>query len=294
MSVFLRETDNKKLGIAYMIASSFSFAIMSFFVRLSGDGIPVMQKSFFRNLVAFFVALVMLKKSRISFKIGKGNAGCMMTRAVAGTLGILCNFFAVDHLNLADASILNKLSPFFAVIFSIFLLKENVRPVEWLTLSAAFVGALFVIKPSFSVDFLYSSVGTLGGMMAGLAYACVRKLGKSGVKGPVIVMFFSGFSCLFTLPALIFDFTPMTARELGCLLLAGCAAAMGQITITAAYTKAPAREISVFDYSQIIFTASLGFLFLHQIPDVLSVIGYAVIIGAAVFKWRYNMREIAS
>ena len=290
----MRETDNKKLGIAYIIASSFSFAIMSFFVRLSGDGIPVMQKSFFRNLVAFFVALVMLKKSRISFKIGKGNAGYMMTRAVAGTLGILCNFFAVDHLNLADASILNKLSPFFAVIFSIFLLKEKVRPVEWLTLSAAFVGALFVIKPSFSVDFLYSSVGTLGGMMAGLAYACVRKLGKSGVKGPVIVMFFSGFSCLFTLPALIFDFTPMTARELGCLLLAGCAAAVGQITITAAYTKAPAREISVFDYSQIIFTASLGFLFLHQIPDVLSVIGYAVIIGAAVFKWRYNMREIAS
>lgn len=266
---------------------------MSFFVRLSGDGIPVMQKSFFRNFVAFFVALIILKQSRLPLRIGRDNMGYMLTRAIAGTLGILCNFCAVDHLNLADASILNKLSPFFAVIFSVFLLQEKVRPVEWLTLAVAFVGALFVIKPSFSADFLYASIGTLGGIMAGLAYACVRKLGTRGVQGPVIVLFFSGFSCLVTLPVLLFRFTPMTPRELVCLLLAGCAAAAGQITITAAYTKAPAREISVFDYSQILFTASLGFLFLEQIPDLLSIIGYSIIIGAAVFKWQYNRKESA-
>ena len=71
------------------------------------------------------------------------------------------------------------------------------------------------------------------------------------------------------------------------LLLAGISAACGQFSITKAYTKAPAREISVFDYTQVLFAAILGFLFLEQIPDQLSFLGYAIIIGSAVFKWAY-------
>ena len=282
--------NQKKLGILYIMLSAFFFALMSFFVRLSGDNIPVLQKSFFRNFVAFFIAWILLRKENIPFRVGKENMPYMLVRSIGGTIGILCNFYAIGHLNLADASILNKLSPFFAVIFSYFLIKEKVRPAEWLTLGVAFVGALFVIKPSFTMNSVYTLSGFVGGMMAGLAYACVRKLGMGGVKEPVTVMFFSGFSCLVTLPFLLFGFVPMTARELGCLLLAGCSAAGGQITITAAYTKAPAREISVYDYSQILFTSTLGFFFFGQIPDLLSIIGYITIIGAAVFKWQYSMR----
>ncbi len=71
---------------------------------------------------------------------------------------------------------------------------------------------------------------------------------------------------------------------------AGAAATGGQLSITKAYTKAPAKEISVFDYSQVIFAALLGFVFLQQIPDYLSVIGYVIIIGSAIFKWNYNLR----
>lgn len=272
-----------------ILLSAFFFALMSFFVRLSGDHVPVLQKSFFRNLVAFFIAFALLRREKIPFRVSRQNMPFMLIRSVGGTIGILCNFYAIGHLNLADASILNKLSPFFAVLFSVLIVKEKVRPAEWLTLCAAFAGALFVIKPSFSMDAFYALSGFVGGMMAGLAYACVRRLGIGGVKGPVTVMFFSGFSCLVTLPFLLFGFVPMTARELACLLLAGCAAAGGQITITAAYTYAPAREISVYDYSQILFTSTLGFLFFGQIPDLYSFIGYIIIIGAAVFKWRYSL-----
>ena len=72
---------------------------------------------------------------------------------------------------------------------------------------------------------------------------------------------------------------------------AGISAACGQFSITKAYTKAPAREISVFDYTQVLFAALLGFLFLEQIPDQLSFLGYAIIIGSAVFKWAYMNRK---
>lgn len=80
----------------------------------------------------------------------------------------------------------------------------------------------------------------------------------------------------------------MTLKQWIILIFAGIAAMGGQLNITAAYTYAPAKDISVFDYSQILFAALLGFLFLHQLPDVYSLIGYVIIIGAAVFRWMHR------
>jgi len=74
------------------------------------------------------------------------------------------------------------------------------------------------------------------------------------------------------------------------LLMAGLSAAGGQFTITAAYSYAPAREISVYDYSQIIFAAIIGFFVFGQVPDLLSWIGYAVIIGMAVVNYMGRSR----
>ena len=141
------------------------------------------------------------------------------------------------------------------------------------------------------MDFLYAMVGVAGGLGAGVAYTYVRQLGKQGERGPVIVMCFSVFSCIVTLPFIIVDHAPMSWQQTVCLLCAGLAAAGGQFSITAAYQKAPAKEISVFDYSQVIFAAILGFVFLDQIPDALSITGYVIIIGSAVFKWWYSLRQ---
>ena len=141
------------------------------------------------------------------------------------------------------------------------------------------------------MDFLYAMVGVAGGLGAGIAYTFVRKLGKQGERGPVIVMCFSVFSCIVTLPFIIFDHKPMTIMQIVYLICAGMSAAGGQFSITAAYKQAPAKEISVFDYSQVIFAALLGFVFLDQIPDVYSVIGYVIIIGSALAKWAYNLEQ---
>lgn len=276
--------SKKNQGILCILSAAFFFALMNLFVRLSGD-LPTVQKSFFRNFIAAILAFIMLIRSRQKVSLTRENVKDLLMRSVAGTIGILCNFYAVDHLNIADASMLNKLSPFFAIIFSIFLLKEIATRFEWLMLIIAFIGAMFVAKPKFELSSLPALIGLIGGLGAGLAYTYVRKLGTHGIKGPVIVFFFSCFSCVVTLPSLLLHYAPMTTKQLLTLLLAGCAAAGGQISITAAYTKAPASEISVFDYSQILFAAILGFLFLGQVPDTLSVIGYLIIIGAAVAKW---------
>ena len=85
----------------------------------------------------------------------------------------------------------------------------------------------------------------------------------------------------------------MTLAQLACLIGAGIAGTGGQFCITTAYTKAPAKEISVYDYSQVIFAAIMGFLVFGQLPDALSFLGYAIIIGAAVGRWYYGMKHQA-
>lgn len=278
-------------GIIYIIISAFCFALMNMFVRMSGD-LPSVQKSFFRNFVAAIFACVILMKEQAPFRCKRENLKYMLLRSIFGTLGILCNFYAVDHLVLADASMLNKMSPFFAVIFSFLVLKEKVSVPQALIVVGAFFGSMFVIKPTVTnMDLIPSLIGLLGGICAGAAYTMVRKLGEAGEKGPFIVFFFSAFSCLATLPWLVFDYHPMSVSQILILLLAGLSAAGGQFAITAAYCYAPAREISVYDYSQIIFSAVLGFVMFGQIPDALSWLGYAIICGMAVLMFFYNNRR---
>ncbi|MBQ8589325.1 MAG: DMT family transporter [Firmicutes bacterium] len=283
--------NQKTKGVMCILSSAFCFSMMNVFVRLSGD-VPSIQKSFFRNLVAALFALFILLRNNESFRWKPGNLKYLLLRSTTGTLGILGNFYAVDHLVLADATMLNKMSPFFGVIFSAIFLKEKCKPTQALAVLGAFIGSLFIIKPSFAnADLLASLIGFMGGVGAGAAYTTVRYLGLRGERGPLIVFFFSTFSCLVVSPVLLFDYHPMTTGQLLLLLMAGLCAAGGQFSVTAAYKFAPARELSVYDYSQILFAAITGYFVFNQIPDGYSFIGYAIIVGMAIMMFIYNNRQ---
>ena len=171
-------------------------------------------------------------------------------------------------------------------------MKEIPNKVDWLCVILAFTGALFIIKPGLGFASFPALVGLYGGFGAGTAYVFVRKLGGKGERTPVIVMCFSLFSCMVTAPFLILDFHPMTLRQWICLILAGLSASLGQFSITTAYKYAPAKELSVFDYMQVIFAALLGIIFLNETPVLLSIIGYVIIIGTAVVRWRLTLKPI--
>ncbi|MGB0405287.1 MAG: EamA family transporter, partial [Fusobacterium sp.] len=225
-------------------------------------------------------------------KIEPKALGTLIFRSSFGTLGILCNYYAVDHLLLSDATMLLQLSPFFAIVFSFLILKERVVTKQMLIVIFAFIGALFVIKPSFtSMSMIPSLAGVCGGMFAGLAYTYVRKLGGMGMAGPFIVFFFSAFSCLSILPFAIMSYVPMSTSQIIYLLFAGLFACGGQFTMTTAYYSAPAKDISVYNYSSIIFAAILGFTFLGQIPDIYSIIGYIIILLMAYTMFKFNQNK---
>lgn len=280
---------NKKVqGILYIIIAAFGFSGMSLFVKLSGD-LPAFQKAFFRNFVALIYIAVMMIKDRIPLKTKKENIPALLGRSIAGTLGLLCNFYALGHLNLSDANMLNKLSPFFAILFSVIVLGEKPNIVQIAGVAVAFLGSVFIIKPGFeNAPLIPALAGALGGLGAGLAYTFVRKLGANGENSKRIIFYFSALSCLLCLPFFVFNFAPMTFLQTLYLALAGTFACIGQLGITKAYVCAPAKEISVYDYTQVVFAAILGFFVFGDVPDYLSIIGYVLICGAGIVMFLYN------
>lgn len=289
----MQQKDNRRLhkAILLLIASALFFAFMNMFVRLAGD-VPTIEKTFFRNLVAVFIAAFAMIKNKCSVIPPKGARLDLLLRSAFGYGGVILNFYAIDRLPLSDASLLNKMSPFFVILFSVFLLKEKADKIQWLILLSAFIGALFVIKPSFqNADLIASIAGFGGGMCAGAAYTFVRRASNHGAKSFYIVFFFSAFSTLVALPLMLLDFKPLTVYQLLMLVGAGASAAVAQFCITASYSHAAAKEVSIYDYSQIIFAAAIGFVVFNQIPDAWSFVGYGIIIAAAFAMFKYNNRS---
>lgn len=311
--------SNRTKGTLCLIASAFGFAMMGMFVRLTDDlGGPIscFQKGFFRNAVAVVIAAGLFwsrdlkgrasgrlqhqdsRFSKISspthlptsspshhslFSIFHSPFYILLLRSVLGTAGIFLNFYAISHIPLADAMMLNKLAPFFTVAFSWVFLGERLRLAQGACLAGALLGAACVVKPGFAAAALFPALcGFAGGISAGGAYACVHALGRRQVDPRLIVLFFSAFSCLAAVPFMVADFAPMTLPQIGALVGAGATAAMGQFGVTAAYRFAEPRSIAAWDYTNILFAALFGLLLFEQVPDALSVIGFVAIVVSAL------------
>ncbi len=288
---------NKKKGIFYIILAAFSFATMSLFIQLSGD-VPFMQKTLFRNIVALCFAFAVLLKQGSNFKHKKGNFKLLVLRSTFGAMGIFLNFYAIDNLILSDATTIAKLTPFFVILFSYFILKEKIKLWQFFCILIAFLGSLFIINPTFiiaiisggqvetSLTSLPAIGGFFGAVAAGVAYTIIRKLSINGERGPFIVFFFSAFSTLVCLPFVVLNFEQVSPLQLIFLIGAGVFASFGQFAVTAAYANAPAKDISIYDYSQILFSAIFGLLVFGVVPSVYSLIGYVIIVGVAIFMYK--------
>lgn len=280
--------SNRTKGVLFIIMSAFGFAMMSAFVKLSGD-LPSFQKTFFRNITSCLIAFILIIVNKESFFGKLENQKTLILRSVFGTLGIVFNFYAIDKLVLSDANMLNKLSPFFVIIFSAIFLKEKINTKQGLAIIVAFIGALFIIKPQFNFDIIPSLIGILGAICAAAAYTCLRALGGKE-KYYTIVFYFSFFSTIAILPFMLIVYKEMSMLQFVYLILAGIFASIGQFGITIAYKYAKAKEISIFDYSNILFSAIISIVLFNVIPDYLSIIGYIIIFAVSLYMFLYNKK----
>ncbi|MGM0829435.1 MAG: DMT family transporter [Bacillota bacterium] len=278
--------SNRNKGILLLLLSAFGFSLMAAFVKLSGD-VPTIQKTFFRNIVSVFIAFgfVRYHKERLFGK--KENQKLLLLRSGLGAVGIVLFFYAIDHLVLSDADMLNKLSPFLTIIFSAIFLRERTRVFQVVAIIIAFIGTLFIIKPAFSFDTIPYLAGVFSAIFAAGAYTVLRVLG-SREKFYTVVFYFSFFTTIVLLPFVISFYEPMSVKQWIYLLSAGVFATVGQFGITIAYKFAPAREISIFFYSTVVYSAMISIFLFGQIPDVLSIIGYVIIFAASFYMFLKN------
>ena len=178
-------------------------------------------------------------------------------------------------------------------MFSAIFLGEKVKKYQINMIVIAFIGSLFIIKPSFDVDMVPYISSLLAAMFAGAAYTVLRSLGNRE-KYYTIVLFFSTFSVvsitilMLVIDTSFFNFAPMNGTEILYLTLAGLFATVGQFGTTLAYKYAPAREISIFNYTNVVFASILALLVFNDSPDILSIIGYIIIFGAAFYMFKRN------
>ena len=189
--------NSKTKGILCIVTAAFCFAFMSLCVRLAGD-LPSMQKILFRNLLALVIVGVGLIRKPEKIEVHKEDIKYLFLRSFCGTIGIVCNFYAIDHLVLSDANMLNKLSPFFAIIFSYFLLKEKLTLFQGVAVVVAFIGALFIIKPTGNMANSAAFVGNDGRRRSRCCvYLCApvrKKRGQWKIGDHVLFCFFLSYS----------------------------------------------------------------------------------------------------
>ncbi|WP_182758983.1 DMT family transporter [Staphylococcus pasteuri] len=276
-------------GIIAILISAVGFSFMSVFFRLSGD-LPVFQKSLARNLVAMFIPLFFIYKYKQPMFGKLSSQPLLISRSALGLIGVLFNIYAIDHMVLSDADTLMKLNPFWTILFSLIFLNEKIRKYQITAMVVAILGILLIVKPEFSSSIIPSLIGLFSGIFAASAYTCVRAL--STREAPyTIVFYFSLFSVIVLIPFTIFTYEPMSNLQLLYLFGAGLSAAVGQIGITLAYSFAAAKDISIFTYASIIFTALFGFILFGESPDLLATLGYVVIIGASYYMFEKARRE---
>lgn len=274
----MQKLSNKKKAIAWMLIYSLSSAFIGIFLREAGD-IPLYQKVFVRtfitSIVAFFPYISLKKEDR-----GIKTPFLFVIRAIAGLLGMFALYISYDYISLSDANIISKFSTIILILLSLIILKEPLNKIEISSVIIGFGGVLLVSKPSFNADLYGYLVAISGACFAAIAYLSVRMIG-SRIHPKAMVFYFAVVSSVILLPFAVFNWMPLTPRQLIFVVLAGIVGVTTQYGLTFAYSYAPAKEVSIYSYTAVIFAAFYDMLY-GVYPDFISIMGYLGIFGASL------------
>ncbi len=281
--------NKKNKSILLMLFSAFTFSSMQIIVKLLPD-IPLMEKVFFRNFISLIISFIIIKKNNLSCFGSKENRKYLFFRYIFGFTGIILFFYATTQMLAADAAILNKLSPVFVIILARCFLKEKINKTKITVLIISLAGAMMVIKPQFNSSLIPAAAGFISAILSGAAYIFITIIGNRESIYTTVFCFslLSSASCL---PFFAFNFALPNLFELFLLTLLGVLAASGQIALTSAYKGCEASEVSIYDYSNIIFSSILGYIFLSEIPDMLSILGGFTILSASLILYISAKKE---
>ncbi|WP_027400555.1 DMT family transporter [Anaerovorax odorimutans] len=276
---------NEHKGIILILSSAFCFAVMAASVK-AVPSIPLGEKIFFRNIFGVFLMGYALYKD--TSKIKFTNKQLLLLRSVLGFSGVAGYYYSLSKLPLSDAVLLNKLSPFFVIIFSLLFLKEKITKMQIYALIVALLGASLIIKPEFGFLLIPSIIGFTASAFAGGAYTVIRQL-RLYAHPDLIVFTFCLFSTIASIPIIIFSgFVIPSGKELFFLILIGISATSAQILMTHGYKYAPASRLAIYGYVNIIFSVIFAIIFWSEYPDLLTTVGGILILFGGFINYFSN------
>jgi len=276
------------ISLRFMVLSAFAFALMTACVKLvSTHNIPVLEIVAARGLVSLIISYLDIKRKKIP--VWGNNKTLLVARGTVGTFALMCVYYAVTTLPLAEATLLQYMYPVFTALLAFLFLKEKVQRSTLICIGLCLLGLLAMVKPNLSFDgeavlpWLSVFVALAGALGSGSAYVIVKKLSKLE-DSSVIIFYFPLIALPLSLILLGNDFVMPDTEALVLLLFVGLFTQVGQIGLTKAMQTEVAAKVSAFSYVQVIFSAILGVLFFNEIPSIWTFIGGSLIILGALIN----------
>lgn len=267
-------------GALLAIFASLIFSVMNALVKTIADEIPTGEIVFFRSSIGCLLILLLMYHHSVAFS--RDDRSLLVLRGSMGGLYLICYFYSIAHLTLADASMLAYLSPFFSILLSLLVLRERVNANTVFWLSMVIVGAILLIRPwHLSAYTLTSLVGVMSAVFAAIAYLSVNKLSKRH-HNYEIVFYFLFIATLLSLPLMWNTFVWPNGYQFVILLTIALVSLLGQVVLTQAFSMDNLIVVSVVRYIGIVFNIAWGWLFWHEIPRLLALFGCLLIVVSCV------------
>lgn len=271
-----------------MFVSIFCFSVMNVFVKQLSH-LPAMEIVFFRCLISGIACLIGLQGTKVSL-LGNNNL-LLFLRGASGTLALFCFFVTLQNVPLASGVTLSYLSPIFTTVIAIFLLGEKVRLLQWLFFLISFAG-VFVIK-GFDANFplIYFITGVSSGFFSGIAYNLVRSL-KEREYPLVIVLHFQIVGIIAGFIYVLFDWKTPQGIDWLYLLMTGILTQLGQVYLTRALQAERVAQVSIINYTGIIYALIFGSLIFGEIYTLQTLLGIGLVIVGVVLSILFSKKEI--
>lgn len=281
------------VGIRYMILSALAFSIMALFVKVVGrSGIPVLEIVAARSVVSLLLSYLILKHEGVPL-LGS-RKGLLFARGLIGFVALICVFYSITHLPLAEATVLQYLHPMFTAILALWFLHERLTKGVCVCVALSFFGLLMMLQTEFvfsSVHAKYDGfailVAIFGALGSAIAYTLVRSLNKT--EHPlVIILYFPLVSLPISIILLWGDFVLPEGITWLYLLVIGVATQVGQWGLTKSMQTETAGRATSFSYLQVVFAIVLGVVFFDEVPSLTTLFGAGFIILGAYINVRWK------
>jgi drug/metabolite transporter (DMT)-like permease len=270
-----------------MLLAAAAFAAMTAAAKLIGARLPIFEIVFARALFSVVLTAALLRRARVPL-LGTRRP-LLLLRGLFGFCGLTCSFYAVIHLPLADATLLQFLHPVFTVALAALILRERIGGGVWLGAPLSLAGVLLVVRPAFvfgagnaaPLDPFAVGVAVAGAFFSADAYVTVRHLASTGEHPLAIVFSFPAVTTALALPLMLRDFVWPRGLDWLWLVAAGAAAQLGQVALTRGIQRLPASRATAYSYTQVVFAAALGALLFGEAPGATSLAGAALVVAGA-------------